>query len=257
MIVSAMHDQTIVSEFTQQAETFNVSAAARAAQTLDDLVALADPHRSEHWLEAACGPGIVSRRLAPLVRHVHGIDLTPAMIDVARREAEQVGIDNATFDVGDAAATDLQSASVDGAIARFTVHHVPVPSRLFDELARVVCPGGTIVLADHVGDEDSEALTWSQEIERLRDPSHWACLPPTRLRMLGEQAGLELEHEQLFAFELDFDDWLQRGSADPDARELVERALTERPHASECFDVSERNGRRVLTLRMWLARWRR
>ncbi len=118
-------------------------------------------------------------------------------------------------------------------------------------------PGGTIVLADHVADEGPDAFAWSQEIERLRDPSHWSCMPAARLRTLGEAAGLELEHERLFAFELDFDDWLQRGSADGAARELIERALTERPTAAECFDVSERDGRRVLQLRMWLARWRR
>jgi len=253
----SMQDETIVEEFTQQAETFNASAAANARETLDELVALAAPRSSQRWLEAACGPGVVSRRLAPLVREVHGIDLTPAMIDVARREAAHAGITNATFEVGDATATPLATASVDGAVARFTIHHLPVPSRLIDELARLVRPGGTIVLADHVADESADAFAWSQEVERLRDPSHWACLPATSLRTLVERAGLELEDERLFPFQLDFDDWLERGSGGPASRELIERALTERPGTAECFDVSERGGRRTLTLRMWLARARR
>lgn len=151
------------------------------------------------------------------------------MIDVARREVENAGIENATFAVGDATATQRETASVDGAIARFTIHHLPVPSRLFEELARVVRPGGTIVLADHVADEGPDAFAWSQEIERLRDPSHWSCMPAARLRTLGEAAGLELEHERLFAFELDFDDWLQRGSADGAARANRARA-DQAPH---------------------------
>ena len=252
-----MQDDTIISEFTQQAETFNASAVARAAETLDELVRLAAPRPAERWLEAACGPGIISRKLAPHVRTVHGVDMTPAMVDLARREAARAGLSNATFAVGDTTALDLPTASMDGAVARFTFHHVPVPSRLVAELARVVRPGGRIILADHIADADADAAAWSQEIERLRDPSHWASLTLTRLRSLGEHAGLELEHEEVFPIVLDFEDWLQRGSGGPGARRVIERALTERPERADVFQVIERDGRRILKLRMWLARWRR
>jgi SAM-dependent methyltransferase len=252
-----VQDETIIAEFTQQAETFNASAVARAAETLDELVRLAAPQASERWLEAACGSGIISRRLGPLVREVHGVDMTPAMIELARREAAKAGLDNATFAVGDATALDLRTASMDGAVARLAIHHVPVPGRLFAELARVVRPGGRIILADHIADADANAAAWSQEIERLRDPSHWACLTLTRLRALGRQAGLELEHEEVFPMELDFEDWLQRGSGGTAARRVIERALSERPERADVFQVIEREGRRLLKVRMWLARWRR
>jgi SAM-dependent methyltransferase len=252
-----VQDQRIIAEFTQQAETFEASAVARAAETLDRLVRLADPHPRERWLEAACGPGIISRTLAPHVGELHGVDMTPTMVELARREAARARLRNASFAVGDATALDIPTASMDGAIARFAIHHVPVPSRLFAELARVVRRGGRIVLADHIADADADAAAWSQEIERLRDPSHWACLTLTRLRSLGEQAGLQLEHEEVFPVALDFEDWLQRGSGGPGARQLIERALTERPEGADVFDVADRDGRRVLTIRMWLARWRR
>jgi SAM-dependent methyltransferase len=252
-----MQDETIITEFTQQAEAFNASAVARDAETLDALVRLAAPQAGERWLEAACGPGIISRNLAPRVGEVHGVDLTPAMVELARREAAQAGLGNATFAVGDATALELPTASVDGAIARFTIHHIPVPARLVEELSRVVRPGGRIVLADHIADFDADAAAWSQEIERLRDPSHWACLPLTRLRALPEQTGLKLEHEQLVAMVLDFDDWLQRGSGGPAARPLIERSLPEGPARAECFRVMEHQGHRVLELQMWLTCWRR
>jgi SAM-dependent methyltransferase len=252
-----MHDADIVAEFTQQAETFNRSATARSQEMLDRLVALAQPRAHERWLDVACGPGIISRSLAALAGEVHGVDMTPAMIEVARRDAAAAGVDNATFELGDATDLDLPPASVDGAISRFSIHHIPAPGRLVQELARVVRPGGRIVLADHVADAGGDAAAWSQEIERLRDPSHWACLTVARLRGIGAGAGLHLEKQELVPFELDFDDWLMRGSGGSGARVVIDRQLQERPESAECFAVGERDGRRVLELRLWLSRWRR
>jgi SAM-dependent methyltransferase len=252
------HDRILRRAFDAQAETFNRSAVANDARILDEMVSLGAPRRTERWLDAACGPGIVSRRLASLAGAVLGIDLTPAMVDVARREAAAAGIENATFEVGDATATGHAGDSFDGAMTRFSIHHLPAPGRLLDELARVVRPGGRIVVVDHLADDDADAASWSQEIERLRDPSHWACLTATRLRALGETAGLALDDERRLPFELDLDDWIRRGAADAGARALVERLLTERPPtAARCFGVQERGGQRVLTLRLWLGRWRR
>jgi hypothetical protein len=57
--------------------------------------------------------------------------------------------------------------------------------------------------------------------------------------------------------ELDYEDWLARGSGGRAAGALIERALAERPPRAECFGVSERDGRRVLGLRLWMARWAR
>ena len=252
-----MHDADIVAEFTQQAETFNDSATARSEEMLDRLIALAQPRSGERWLEAACGPGIITRRLASHVREVVGVDMTPAMIEIARRDTSREGIANATFAVGDATDLELPDASFDGAISRFSIHHIPAPGRVVEDLARVVRPGGRLVLADHLADRDPDALTWSQELERLRDPSHWLCLTAERLRELGERAGLTLEHDQIVPLELDFDDWLERGSAGPASAAVIERQLGERPAATECFAVSERDGARVLELRLWLSAWRR
>jgi hypothetical protein len=72
-----------------------------------------------------------------------------------------------------------------------------LPGRVVAEMARVVRPGGWVCLADHIASDDLEEYAWHQEIERLRDPSHWACLTPAAIRQLGVAAGLTLRHERL------------------------------------------------------------
>jgi SAM-dependent methyltransferase len=246
-----MQDERLVGEFTHQAESFNRSQAANARETLAALVDLAGPGPDERWLEAACGPGVVARALAPRAGSVRGVDLTPAMVELARREA--AGLENVSFTVGDATALADADGSYDGALARFTLHHVPVPARLVEELARVVRPGGAVVLADHLLDEDPAAAAWSQELERLRDPSHWASLPLERVRALGADAGLALEAEEICELALDLGEWLERGSGTAVARPLLERLLAAPPASAERFVI--RDGTLVMT--WWAARFRR
>ncbi|HLI58281.1 MAG TPA: class I SAM-dependent methyltransferase [Solirubrobacteraceae bacterium] len=249
------HDGTLTRAFTAQADGFNRSSAANDAGVLRTILAHAAPAPDETWLEAACGPGVVSRHLAPHVRAVHGVDLTPAMVELARQSAAAAEIANVTFAVGDATATGLPDASFDGAITRFSLHHIPVPGRVLEELARVVSPGGGIVVADHLADEDADACAWSQEVERLRDPSHWASLTALRLRELGETAGLRLDAETVVPIELDFDDWLRRGGEDPDAHRLVERLVGEPPRTARRFRVARGGDGRTLGLDVWVGRF--
>ncbi|HEY2637799.1 MAG TPA: methyltransferase domain-containing protein, partial [Solirubrobacteraceae bacterium] len=101
-----MEPDQVVREFTHQSESFNVAPVMRSADTLGRLVDLIPAAPGERWLDAACGPGLVARGLAPRVGRVDGVDVTPAMVDVARREAAGEGIQNAVFSVGDATALE-------------------------------------------------------------------------------------------------------------------------------------------------------
>ena len=252
-----MEPDQVVREFTHQSESFNVAPVMRSADTLGRLVGLIPAAPDAHWLDAACGPGLVARGLAPRVGEVRGVDMTPAMVEVARREAAAEGIRNAVFSVGDATALDFADASFDGAVTRFSLHHIPVPGRVVTELARVVRPGGAVVLADHVTSADADEAAWHQEIERLRDPSHWACLTPARLRALGEAAGLVLDREDETQISIDYEEWIGRGSGGPGSAGLIARALADRVPAPDVFRVVDRSDGRRLELRYWVSVWLR
>jgi SAM-dependent methyltransferase len=253
-----MYEDSIREEFTHQSASFGKAAVMTSAETLGALVELVPADAEARWLESACGTGLVSRALAGKVGSVTGVDLTPAMLEQAESAAADEGIENAGFAVGDATALEFADGSFDGAVTRFSLHHIPVSGRVIAELARVVRPGGWVVVSDLVADEaDGEGAAWREEIERLRDPSHWACRTPEQLRGMGAEAGLALDHERLISYELDFDEWLARGSGGRAAGALVDELLAQRPEGAESFRVVGGDKGRRLHQRYWLGRWRR
>ena len=255
--MSGMYERSIREEFTHQTDTFARAGALKAAETLGALVELAPPDPEARWLEVACGPAMVGRELALKVGSVRGVDLTPAMIEKAREEADREDLGNVEFGLGDATALEFEDASFDGAITRFSLHHIPAPQRVVEEMARVVRPGGLVVISDHARDDDPAVSAWVEEIERLRDPSHWACLTPDRLRQIGADAGLELDREELVPFELPFVDWRDRSSGGREAAPLIDRLLEEAPPGAQAFRVLGEGGERRLFLHNMLFRWRR
>jgi SAM-dependent methyltransferase len=252
-----MYEDSIRAEFTHQSESFALSPAMSATETLGALLDLVPADAAARWLETACGPGLIARSLAHRVGSIRGVDLTPAMVERAREGARAERLDNVEFGVGDATSLEFDEASFDGAVTRFSLHHIPLPQRVVAEMARVVRPGGWVIIGDHISDPDPVAIAWHEEIERLRDPSHWACLSQARLRALGSGAGLALDAEQLIDLDLDFEEWLARGSGGRRAAELIERCLAEAPPDAESFRVLGEGGNRRLRLRYWLSRWKR
>jgi SAM-dependent methyltransferase len=250
-----MHEDAVREEFTYQATSFGQSAAMTSAQTLGALVELVPEDPQAGWIDVACGPGVVSRGIAGKVGSVSSVDLTPAMIDEAEKRTREEGVGNVSFSVGDATSLDFADATFDGAITRLSLHHIPAPGRIVAEMARVVRPGGAVVVSDLAADRDRDAAAWREEIERLRDPSHWACLTPERLREAGAAAGLVVEDKEIVSVDIDFDDWLARGSSGRAAKGLIEQLLDEQPAGTESFRVVQGENGRRLQQHYWLVRW--
>jgi SAM-dependent methyltransferase len=100
--------------------------------------------------DVGCGPGYVTRHLHDLGVDAFGLDLSPEMITVARRDYPGLN-----FEVGSMADLDLADDSVTGVLAFWSVIHVPdhsVPG-VFAQFHRVLRPGCPLLVGFHVGVE--------------------------------------------------------------------------------------------------------
>lgn len=102
-------------------------------------------------LEYGCGPGSSALRLAQLGVTVHAIDISPGAIEIAGRRAEAAGLgDRIELHVMDAERLEFGDATFDLVCGTSILHHLDV-ERGFGELARVVRPGGRVVLLEPLG----------------------------------------------------------------------------------------------------------
>ena len=96
--------------------------------------------------DVGCGTGFVAAGLAPLVSRVYALDGSPAMLDVARRNL--AAYDNVVYQTTEGSALTLPDASVDAALANMYLHHCTDPAAAIREMARIVRPGGRLVITD-------------------------------------------------------------------------------------------------------------
>jgi ubiquinone/menaquinone biosynthesis C-methylase UbiE len=101
-------------------------------------------------LDVGCGSGDVTRLAATLVGpsgSVLGIDMDAESVASARARAAQLGFDNVTFEVGEAASF-AQPRSFDALVARFFLMHQPSPANTLAAAAKAVRPSGVIMMLE-------------------------------------------------------------------------------------------------------------
>jgi ubiquinone/menaquinone biosynthesis C-methylase UbiE len=137
------------------AESYAEAFRAELADTPLDravLAAFAETVRRDHprpsTLEVGSGPGGTTAHLAEHGLDVRGVDLSPAMVEIARRT--RPGID---FRVGDMRALDVADAGLAALVSWYSLIHIPARDRpaVVAEFVRVLRPGGYLLLAFQVG----------------------------------------------------------------------------------------------------------
>jgi ubiquinone/menaquinone biosynthesis C-methylase UbiE len=136
--------------------------------------------------DMGCGPGQVARYLKDAGVAAFGLDLSPAMLEQARKLNPDIA-----FRQGNMLALDLPDGSLAGIAAFYAIVNLPKESlpTVFAEMQRVLVPGGLLLLAFHVGDE----VLQEDELWGIPISMKFRMLQPTEITRQLERAGLVTE----------------------------------------------------------------
>jgi SAM-dependent methyltransferase len=186
------------------------------------------PRRADQALDIGCGAGLSTAALAPLARHVTGLEPVPAMLAHRRTVAP-----NASFVIGQAERLPFAAGSFDLVTAAGSLNYADLPSALA-EIARVLTSDGTFLLYDFsVGRRSvsgEELADWFAAFERrFPSPPGWQPLDVRELPLVAYGLRLldytDVETRLPMAFdayvrymlsEVNVDDAIARGACRPE-----------------------------------------
>jgi ubiquinone/menaquinone biosynthesis C-methylase UbiE len=146
--------QRVLAERRSKSQEFFSSSAGQWDRLRQELfgdrfhLAALGGFADSRWIvgDLGCGTGQVSASLAPFVERVVAVDASAAMLQAARKRLH--GLDNIELRRGDLEALPIDEQRLDAATLMLVLHHVPEPEKALTEVARVLRPGGRVLLVD-------------------------------------------------------------------------------------------------------------
>ena len=128
------------------------------------------------------GTGILAAELASLGIRVIGVDNSARMLDAARAKLGEQGLSQVELRNGEAHRLPIGDSEVDAAFAHMVLHYLPSPLEALHEMARIVRPGGSVIVVDFLQHEHE----WMRQELRVV----WLGFPEETLRQWFTEVGL-------------------------------------------------------------------
>ena len=250
--MTTMPARSAKEQFDNQAAHYDVQGSTWSEETLAWMLESAVPRPADAVLDVAAGTGFTALAFAPHVRSVIGLDVSPGMLAQARQRADEQGLNNATFQEGAAEALPFTDSAFDIVTCRIAPHHFLDVPKFLREAARVLRPGGRLILVDTtVPDGEAEAAEWQNGIEAARDPSHVRNHAAREWEAMTRTTGLTVAEcgSGGGGIIIPLSDWIVKAGCTPAQSEEVRRRFAQAPEsARRAFQIgTQPDGETVFT----------
>jgi ubiquinone/menaquinone biosynthesis C-methylase UbiE len=152
------------------------------------------PRADDRVLDVACGAGALVVEIAPHVERAVGSDLSEGMLELAGQRLAAAGgstqLENVAFVQAPSDALPFEDASFTALVCTTALHHFPEPQASIDEMARVLTPGGRVV----IGEMSRDALTTkiADPLMRRFEAGHVGLQRKRDIEAMVTRAGLRI-----------------------------------------------------------------
>jgi ubiquinone/menaquinone biosynthesis C-methylase UbiE/catechol 2,3-dioxygenase-like lactoylglutathione lyase family enzyme len=247
--VAATHEdaeaikQRVRASFGRAAEAYVTSPSHASGDDLARLVELAAPAGDDFALDVSTGGGHAALAIARSAGRVVASDLTPRILAAARRFIAEQGVANVEFVVADAERLPFLDETFSLVTVRIAPHHYADVPRAVREMARVLRPGGRLIMIDNIAPEDDALDALANAWEKRRDPSHVREYKASEWRGFLETAGLLVTAFETGSKSHDFAPWTERMRMPSAERAALEaEMLGEAPAVRAYFGIAEDGG---------------
>jgi SAM-dependent methyltransferase len=242
------HDDVVRRSFAAQVPLFTGPDSPFAHRPNGALSWIEPLDRDMIVLDVACGAAHAAEPVAPHVRQVVGIDLTPELLEVGRQRVQELDITNVLLQEANAEALPFVEQSFDIVYCRSSLHHFAHPLTAVAEMVRVCRTDGRIVLVELVTpSDDVDVRQRFDHLHRLIDPSHVRTFTELELADLLPGGIDQLAYGDTMTLRLPVDIALTEQSARAEVFELLHAEL-QGEGAPTGFDPAEEDGTLVVSL---------
>jgi ubiquinone/menaquinone biosynthesis C-methylase UbiE len=214
--------------FSQFAQVYVHSERHAQGPELTRMLELSQPQADWLALDVATGGGHTARTFAPHVRRVIAADIALPMLQAARAT---IDAPNVVYTVSDAENLSFADGLFDLVTCRIAPHHFPDVFHFVQECARVLKPGGLLLVQDLSVPDDERAARYMDSFNRLRDPSHHRCYALYEWQGMFLDAGLNVEQVETVAYTIQLVEWAEQQACSPAVVERLQIMLKQAPQA--------------------------
>lgn len=171
--------------FAQVAPVYDEMRKGCYAEALRDiLMSRFSPPPGSIVADVGTGTGYLAKKLAEYAKIVNAIDISPAMLEVARHDLTKHELKNINLIEGDSHDLPLTDESQDMVYANLLIHHLLEPSLAVKEMYRVIKPGGQVIITDIERHNHKWAKSEKSDI--------WLGIERSDIKLWLEEAGFSI-----------------------------------------------------------------